>query len=101
MNKNFTDNEIPKYKKKSCGKSSAKSKHKHEYVDCLFSVEDSKGKLNKGSYCKICGKIGEMHYFIVEKIEGNYRRVLMDEEIRAKYKELPIVSIKNSFQKFI
>lgn len=93
--------EIPKHRKKtksSTSKSSNKSKHKHDYKECLF-VENE--HLHRGTYCKICGKIGDMHLFeAVRTEEGNYRQLNYD-EVFEKYKHLEQVHIDDLFQKFV
>ena len=66
------ENDIPKYKKKknsTISKSLDKSKHKHEYVDCLLIVGNRKYPY-KAAYCKVCGKIGDMHLFETEKTDN-------------------------------
>lgn len=62
--------DVPKYKKKSKKKGLSRSKHKHEYINCVFwqherILDDVKGfifgpeiKYSIGAYCPICGKIG-------------------------------------------
>lgn len=63
-------NDIPKYHKKSQARPPAKAKHKHVYEPCLFEQllewhlkpherKDNKTWLKFGSYCPICGKVGE------------------------------------------
>lgn len=63
------DDAETKYKKKSASKPPKKSKHKHEYVPCVFNIPtedwspvhgmvDAK-TLVEGTYCRICGKVGE------------------------------------------
>jgi hypothetical protein len=60
------------YKKEKKKKKSARSDHKHTYVPCVFSWKqmpiwgdyprkeyESHGI---GSYCSICGKVGDLHY---------------------------------------
>lgn len=96
------DNDIPKYIKKkesSTSKSKVKSKHKHEYVDCLFV---NKGKQpHKGTYCKICGKIGNMAFFESEKTENGFYRILDYDEVFEKYKYLEKKYIEDVFQKYV
>ena len=61
------DNEIPKYRKKkqsSTSKSNTKSKHKHEYKEVLLIHN---GRPHWATERKICGKIGELHFFETEK----------------------------------
>lgn len=61
------ENEIPKYLKSAesdVSKSNRKSKHKHQYKECLIQYQFSfAGKNNIQtqlcSYCTICGKIGD------------------------------------------
>ena len=64
------ENNISKHKKKkesSVSKSSVKSKHKHEYVECLFINNETP---HRGTCCKICGKIGEVRWFETEKLNN-------------------------------
>ena len=95
------DNEIPKYIKKkesSVSKSKVKSKHKHKYVDCLL-VEN--GYPHKGTYCKICGKIGERSFFETERTENGFFRVLDTDEVFEKYKDLKKIYIDDIWQKYV
>ena len=53
-------------------KSNRKSKHKHEYVECLLVTEEGfAGHCSKmlfsGTYCEICGKIGDLKYLHLHK----------------------------------
>ena len=91
--------EIPKYKKKtksSISKSGTKSKHKHEYKECLFVKE---GRPYRGTYCTICGKIYDIG-FLEKKIDNGMCRLLDDDEIFEKYKHLEQIEIEDIFQKF-
>ena len=93
--------EIPKHRKKrksSTSKSSNKSKHKHEYIECLF-VEN--GYPHRGTYCSICGKIGDIHFFETEKTDNGYYRQLDYDEIFDMYKHLDQVEIEDIFQRFV
>lgn len=57
------DNEVPKHikkKKSSISKSREKSKHRHEYVDCLLIVDNKKPY--KATYCKFCGKVNNVKF---------------------------------------
>lgn len=101
MNKDFIEEEIPKYHKKKGKKENKKSNHKHEYIDCLFLVQEERERINKGNYCKICGKIGKMQFFITKKTEAGSYLVLNNEEIKEMYKDLPIIVINDTFQKNI
>ena len=94
-------NEVPKYIKKkesSVSKSKMKSKHKHEYVDCLFVKN---GYPHKGTYCKICGKIGDFEIFELEEFENGLFRILDHDEIFEKYKDLEKIYMENIFQKYV
>lgn len=58
------EHEIPKYKKSkksNISKSNHKSKHKHQYEECLIQYDSTfVGKINRYTrltgYCTICGK---------------------------------------------
>ena len=95
------DNEIPKYKKKtksSISKSSNKSKHKHKYIECLFIEKEHP---HRGTYCSICGKIGDMHLFEAERTDEGYYRQLDYDEVFEMYKHLKQIEIEDIFQKFV
>lgn len=95
------NSEIPKYKKKtksSTSKSSNKSKYKHEYIECLFIEKEHP---HRGTYCSICGKIGDIHFFEVERLNDVLYRQLDYDEVLEKYKHLEQVHIDNIFQKFV
>ena len=95
---NYND-EIPKYRKKKSSVSSAskKSKHKHIYKDCLLIMENGP---HKAQYCTICGKIGNIEFFETEKVNGGYR-MLTDDEIYDKYKNIEKIEIESIFQKSV
>lgn len=95
------ENEIPKHRKKknsSTSNANEKSDHKHEYVDCLF-IE--KTFPHKGTYCKLCGKIGDLSFFETTKTEDGYRLVLEAEEVFEKYKDLEQIHVDSIWQKYI
>ena len=100
----FESNDTPKYIKKknsSTSKADAKSKHKHEYVDCLL-VERENNYPYPASYCKICGKVGYSSCFeITENTDSGYRRLLSNEEIFEKYKELEQIKVDRHWQKYV
>lgn len=66
------DDEVTPYKKKAQRKPPKKAKHKHDYHPCIFEyngirLDKAHGfvpdqKTGFGSYCTICGKIGEVDY---------------------------------------
>lgn len=96
------DNEVPKHikkKKSSVSKSKMKSKHRHIYEDCLL-LEDNI-RLHKSTYCKICGKVGEVKFFETEKTDYGAYRMLNSEEVFEKYKSLPQIHVEHIFQKYI
>lgn len=60
------DLEIPKYlkrKENDLSKANKKSKHKHQYEECLIRYkwkwEENKIHTSLNSYCTICGKIND------------------------------------------
>ena len=89
-------NEIPKYHKKR-KKQNCKADHKHEYLPCLIRqkvdwawvpegyVED------RGTYCCICGKIGEHRSFWFKETR---------EEWNQKNPNAPILNLEKFGQKF-
>ena len=74
MNQRDINQEIPKYlkqKESNISKANKKSKHKHQYKECLLQyrwsfksnifTQEQKNKIHTSlsSYCVICGKINE------------------------------------------
>ena len=95
------ENEIPKHRKKkqsSTSKSSTKSKHKHEYKEVLLIHND---RPHWTTVCKICGKIGDLHFFEAEKVEQGYYRSLGSDEVYEKYKDLENIVVEDIWQKFV
>lgn len=93
--------EVPKHKKKaksSTSKSNNKSKHKHLYEECLF-IED--GHPHWGTYCSVCGKIGNVHFLESEKMDNGMWRALDYDEVYEKYKPLEQIQVDSIFQKFV
>ena len=81
------DDEIPKHRKKkksSTSKSSIKSKHKHEYKEVLLIHNN---RPHWATVCKICGKIGDLHFF--------------EDEVFEKYKDLENIVIEDIWQKYV
>lgn len=96
------NNEIPKYMKKgksSTSKSKMKSKHRHIYENCLL-LENNR-RPHKATYCKICGKLGEVKFFETEKTDYGEFRMLNSEEVFEKYSNLPQIHVEDIFQKYI
>ena len=95
------DNEIPKHRKKkqsSTSKSSTKSKHKHDYKEVLLIHN---GRPHWATVCKICGKIGDLHFFEAGKRENGLYRQLDSDEVFKKYKHLENIVIDDIWQKYV
>lgn len=113
----ITNNEIPKYKKSTksdISKSNRKAKHKHHYEECLIQYNMKIGLINKpsilitslGSYCTICGKIGDRFKkdkSIVKDYEhtddtpiGKCYQIMTSEELYERYhNKLPVFFVEN------
>ena len=95
------ENEIPKHRKKkqsSTSKSNTKSKHKHEYKECLF-IEN--GYCHRGTYFKICGKVGDIQFFEAEPYRDGMWRQLDYDEVYKKYKDLENIVVEDIWQKYV
>ena len=114
---NKYESEIPKYlkqKESNVSKSKKKSKHKHYYEECLIQYNMKIGLINKssilitslGSYCTICGKIGDRFKkdkSIVKDYEhtddapvGKCYQIMTSEELYEKYhNKLPVFFVEN------
>ena len=93
--------EIPKHKKKkssSVSNAKLKAKHKHEYKECLISF---KGEPRLATYCKICGKVGNVKHFDFKITEKGYYRMLRADEIYRKYRKLEVFEVEDFWQKYI
>lgn len=98
--------ETPKYKKNTgsnISKIKKRSKHKHQYEECLIQYNMKIGLISKptalttslGSYCTICGKIGDRfkeensivkdYRRIVETPIGRCYQMISSEELYEKY----------------
>ena len=106
MSKNInynSDAEVGKYKKSTesnVSKAAKKSKHKHQYEECLIQYKlpfGAKDKVHTGlqSYCIICGKLGN-RFNEDKSIVVDYRtkinspvgmcwKLIPDEELYEKY----------------
>ena len=94
-------NEISRHRKKTdslFAKLKNKSNHKHEYVDCLFIHNTYP---HKGTYCKLCGKIGELNFFEVEQAKIGLYRQLDHDEVFEKYQNLEQIKLKSIFQDYV
>lgn len=98
------ENDVPKHKKKkesSTSKSKVKSKHKHEYIECLLITKERKYPY-LATYCKTCGKIGDLHFFECERTDKGMYRQLNAHEVYEKYKGLEKIYVDdNIWQKYV
>ena len=116
----ITNNEIPKYKKptkSNISKSNRKAKHKHHYEECLIQYNMKIGLINKpsilitslGSYCTICGKIGNRfkkdksivkdYERTVDATVGKCYQIMTSEELYEKYhNKLPVFFVEDIFK---
>ena len=95
------ENDIPKHRKKkqsSTSKSGKKSKHKHEYKEVLLIHND---KPHWATICKICGNIGDLHFFETESYRDGMWRQLDYDEVFEKYKDLENIVIDDIWQKYV
>ena len=124
MNKNKIEQEIPKYlkqKESNISKSNRKSKHKHQYEECLIQYkrnlksnaftqeEKERIHISLRSYCVICGKIGS-RFDENKSIVKNYRKtvntsigkcysLITSEELYKKYhNKMPIFFVEDIFK---
>nr|DAE32925.1 MAG TPA: hypothetical protein [virus sp. ctBS918] len=115
-----SDSELPKYlkqKESNVSKAKKKSKHKHQYKECLIQYNMKVGLINKpttlitslGSYCIICGKIGD-RFKEDKSIVKDYRRtvdtpigkcysLITEEELYEKYHDkLPVFFVEDIYK---
>ena len=111
------ENEIPKYLKpteSNISKSNRKSKHKHQYEECLIQYKSTfigKTHLNTDlyTYCTICGKINERFKENKSIVKDYVRTVdtpigkcysrISDEELYEKYhNKLPVLFVEDIFK---
>lgn len=110
---NQYDNDAPKYlkqKESSVSKANKKSKHKHQYAECLIKYKwkgDDEIRTCLRSYCLICGKIGDkMDNSIVtdyrKKVStpvGMLYRFISGKELYDKYHDrLPVFFVKDMWK---
>lgn len=114
------ENEIPKYKKSkksNISKSNHKSKHKHQYEECLIQYGSTfVGKINRHTrltgYCTICGKIDsvkngkyktELEQLRKERQgDSKFCVFISGEEIYERYhNKLPVFYIEDSFADYV
>lgn len=124
MSKNKIEQEIPKYlkqKESDVSKSNRKSKHKHQYEECLIQykwnfksnafTQEEKERIHTSlsSYCTICGKIGgiiknskyQKEIDVLQKqrqTRSNFWISISGEEIYEMYHDkLPVFFVDNIF----
>lgn len=99
------DADIPKYRKKkpsSISKSKEKAKHKHNYQECLLVEKKEKDHPYRATYCTICGKIGDIHFFeTIPCDDGICSRLQNNNEMLERYKNLKRIEIDNIFQRYV
>lgn len=113
----ITENEIPKYlkqKESNISKSNRKSKHRHQYEECLIQynfryANNDNLMTTLYSYCTICGKIGD-RFKEDKSIVKDYRRtvdtpigkcysLISDEELYEEYHDkLPVFFVEDIFK---
>lgn len=118
----LTEQDVPKYRKSTdnnISKSNRKSKHKHQYEECLIQypfIFAGKNHIRIGlyTYCTICGKINERAKENKSIVKDYIREVdspinnrkcyshISDEELYEKYhKVLPVFYIEDMFDKYV
>lgn len=114
------EHEIPKYKKtkkSNISKSNHKSKHKHQYKECLIQYPIAfagKTFINTKlyGYCSICGKTGSVKNgkckAELEQLgksrqgNSNFLIAISGDEIYKRYhNKLPVFYVKNSFADYV
>lgn len=101
------ENEIPKYQKKSTRQPPKKFKHKHKYKQCLIMQKDKQvydkliTRYHLAEYCIICGKIGDIKFFESEPYGEGYARILTNEEVLEKHKDLEVFEVSDIWSKYV
>lgn len=114
------DYDIPKYLKQTesnTSKSNRKSKHKHQYEECLIQYPITfAGRTHISTklygYCSICGKIGSVtngkYKAELEQLEksrrdnSNFLITISGEEIYERYhNRLPVFYVEDSFADYV
>lgn len=92
------NDETLKYKKKKPSDTSharRKSKHKHDYADCLLRTP--KDALRKAQACRICGKIYDIKYILTKKTSDGLWQAMTTDEIKEVYSELPEIPVGEEY----
>lgn len=85
--------EIPRYRKKAT-KSVAKSRHKHDYIECILHDEVNNVYMHS-EYCSICDKIGETKIFETELDDNGRSVTISNERLLEKYNHLEVLKIRD------
>ena len=67
----------------------------------MFIYINKDNRPHKGTYCRICGKIGYISFFELEEFESKFWRILDTDEVFEKYKDLEKIYIEGVFQKYV
>lgn len=89
-----------KYTKSNVSKAKSKSKHKHTYSNGIVIINDKYDSVYKVKYCTECGRIYDLSSETVVTDKG-YCRMLHNDELLEKYKDLPRFTIPNIMVKFV
>ena len=112
---NKYENEIPKYRKQKRSNASqnrCKSKHKHQYEECLIQYDFSFNGIHRhtqlSSYCIICGKMGgilknsivtDLTQEHITKQGKIYYSRIPDDELYEKYHgKMPVFFVENIYK---
>lgn len=110
MSNYIQDDEVGRYKKQTksnISKSNRKSKHKHQYEECLIQYrwnfksnifsQEQKDKIHTSlqSYCTICGKIGDK-FKEENSIVKDYRRIVETPIVRC----YQMISSKELYERY-
>lgn len=112
-NQPLIEEDVPRYRKKVKPHSPAKSKHKHDYQKCLFeynvptyvnmngfSVQKDMVHTAIGTYCSICGKVGDINWMSMlnpEKVPDDDKR-----ELNPETRTVPVFWLDDIYkQKFV
>lgn len=99
--KQFVEDQIGKYKKRSKKKGLKRSNHKHTYKKCILHIEkDDSYWLS--AYCTICGKLKDIDWIIEENEKDGLSTIILDKELYEKYKGIyEIKKVKSYKDKYV
>ena len=67
-------------------KSIMKSKHRHEYEECML-ISDN-GQYNRAEYCIHCGKIHNVFMFETMRCSNGYYKQMSQDEVKKTWSDL-------------